>query len=194
MMDFYEENHQQYFNSTVSIDPGSFLEPFVGYLAPKATILDVGCGSGRDLRWLAKRGFASTGFEKSSNLARLARQHSACPVIEGDLHDYDFSQLSFSALVYVGSLVHLSHAELPVIFKRICGALAPRGHILVTLKEGAGTSASADGRVFTLWSAEDLEALFTSLGFQILDFSRQVSRLRPDDIWLGYVLRAGNGS
>lgn len=192
-MDFYEENHQKYFNSTVSIDPGSFLEPFTRYLAPGATILDVGCGSGRDLRWLAKRGFASTGFEKSPGLARLARRHAACPVIEGDFHDYDFSQLSFSALVFVGSLVHLYHTDFPVIFTKICGALAPKGHILVTLKEGAGTSTSADGRIFTLWSAVDLEVLFTSQGFQILDFSRQVSRLRPDDIWLGYVLRAGDG-
>jgi SAM-dependent methyltransferase len=101
--------------STVNIDPGSFLEPFARYLAPGATILDVGCGSGRDLRWFAKRGFASTGFENSPGLARLARQHAACPVIEGDFQDYDFSQLSYSGLVFVGSLVHLSHADFPVL-------------------------------------------------------------------------------
>jgi hypothetical protein len=45
MMDFYEENHQQYFNATVNIDPASFLIPFARYLAPGATILDVGLTS-----------------------------------------------------------------------------------------------------------------------------------------------------
>jgi SAM-dependent methyltransferase len=188
-MNFYEENHLTYFNSTVRIDPTSFLEPFARCLTPGATILDVGCGSGRDLRWFAERGFSPTGFEKSPSLARLARQHAGCPVVEGDFRDYDFSQLSFSALVLVGSLVHLSQAEFPIIFKRICQALASKGHILITLKEGVGTSTTADGRIFTLWSAMDLEGVFTSQGFQILDFSRQVSKLRPDDIWLGYVLR-----
>ncbi len=192
-MDFYEENHQQYFNSTVSIDPASFLEPFARCLAHNATILDIGCGSGRDLRWFAERGFSPTGFEKSPNLARLARQHAVCPVIEGDFRAFDFSQLSFSALVLVGSLVHLSHDEFPVILKRICKALRADGHILITLKEGVGTSTTADGRVFTLWSAADLEGVFTSQGFQILDISRQVSKVRPDDIWLGYVLRAMDG-
>jgi SAM-dependent methyltransferase len=154
-MNFYEENHLTYFTSTVSIDPASFLEPFARCLAPGATILDVGCGSGRDLLWFAERGFSPTGFEKSPNLARLARQHAACPVIEGDFRDFDFSQLSFSALVLVGSLVHLSPDEFPVIFKKIRRALAPEGHILITLKEGVGTSTTADGRVFTLWSATD---------------------------------------
>jgi len=192
-MDFYEENHLQYFHSTVRVDPASFLEPFARCLAPGATILDIGCGSGRDLRWLAERGFSPTGFERSPSLARLARQHAACPVIEGDFQDFDFSQLSFSALVLVGSLVHLPKAEFPEIFNKICRALAPEGHILITLKEGVGTSPTADGRVFTLWSATELEALFASRGFQVLDFSRQVSKLRADDIWLGYVLRAVNG-
>ena len=192
-MNFYEKNHITYFNSTVNIDPAAFLDPLAGVIAPKSTILDVGCGSGRDLLWLAEREFMPTGFEKSSNLARLARQHAACPVIEGDFRDFDFSQLSFAALVLVGSLVHLSQAEFPTIFEKICKALAPEGHILITLKEGVGTSSTADGRFFTLWSATDLEAVFTSQGLKILDFSRQVSRLRPDDIWLGYVLRAVNG-
>lgn len=192
-MNFYEENHVTYFNSTVNIDPAAFLEPFARYLAPKATILDVGCGSGRDLRWFAERGFAPTGFEKSPNLARLARQHAGCPVIEGDFRDFDFWQLSFSALVLVGSLVHLSQAEFPEIFKKICMALVPGGHILITLKKGVGISTAADGRVFTLWSAMELEALFTSQGLQILEFSRQVSKGRAGDIWLGYVLRAEDG-
>ena len=189
-MTFYEENHLTYYNSTVNIDPAAFLEPLIKVVAPKASLLDIGCGSGRDLRWLAGRGFLPTGFEKSPNLARLARQHAACPVIEGDFRVFDFSQLSFSALVLVGSLVHLSHEEFPVIFNRICKALIAGGHILITMKEGSGTSSTADGRIFTLWSATDLEVVFTSQRLEILDFSRQVSKLRSDDIWLGYVLRA----
>lgn len=194
MSNFYEENHQQYFDSTVGLDPSAFLKPLARLLDPQATILDIGCGSGRDLRWFARRGFQPTGFEQAPNLARLAREHADCPVIEGDFQRYNFSNLQFAALVFVGSLVHLPKEALPAILQSTCQALVPNGLILITMKEGNGTSSSADGRVFTLWSREEIEKIFAANNLHILDFSRQVSKLRPDDIWLGYVLRLNDGA
>jgi len=194
LSNFYEKNHQQYFDSTVGIDPTAFLEPLARLLEPQATMLDIGCGSGRDLRWLAKRGFHPTGFEKAPNLARLAREYSECPVIEGDFCRYDFLKLQFSALIFVGSLVHLPKKELPVILKSTCRALVPNGLVLMTIKEGDGTSSTPDGRVFTLWSRADIEKIFNADNLHILDFSRQISKLRSDDTWLGYVLRLSSGT
>jgi SAM-dependent methyltransferase len=189
---FYEENHQHYFNSTVGLDPSAFLEPFTSLLEPQATILDIGCGSGRDLRWFARLGFQPTGFEQSPSLARLAREHADCPVIEGDFHNYDFSKLQFSALVFVGSLVHLPKEELPVILYSTCKALVSNGLLLITMKEGGGTSSTADGRVFTLWSREEIEKVFIESNLYVIDFSRQISKLRQNDTWLGFVLRLKN--
>jgi SAM-dependent methyltransferase len=193
LSNFYEERHQEYFNSTVGLDPSAFLEPLAKLLDPQATILDIGCGSGRDLLWFARRGFQPTGFEQSPNLTCLARAHADCPVIEGDFNRYNFSNLQFSALVFVGSLVHLPKEALPDILQSTCQALVQNGLILITLKEGKGTSRAADGRVFTLWLREDIEKIFLANNLHIIDFSRQISKLRPDDIWLGYVLRLNNG-
>ena len=192
MDNFYEDNYQQYFDSTFGIDPSVFLAPLAKLLEPRATILDIGCGSGRDLLWFARHGFQPTGFEKSPSLAGLARKHANCPVIEGDFVSYNFSGLQFSALVFVGSLVHLSQKAFPTILTSTCQALISGGILLITLKEGQGASLSADGRVFTLWSRKDIEKIFASNNLDILDFSRQISKLRPDDIWLGYVLRSRN--
>ena len=192
MNNFYEENYQHYFNSTVDLDPSVFLEPFIRLLKPQETILDIGCGSGRDLRWFARMGFQPTGFEQSPSLARLAREHANCPVIEGDFHSYNFSQLQFSALAFVGSLVHLPKEDVPAILQSTCQALAPNGVILITMKEGKGTSSVADGRIFTLWLREEIEKIFAENNFRILDFSRQISKLRPEDMWLGYVLKLNN--
>ncbi len=193
MKNFYEENHQQYFNSTVGIDPSAFLNPLANLLKPQAAILDIGCGSGRDLRWFASRGFKPTGFEQAPKLASLAREHSNCPVIEGDFSHYNFSMLQFSALVFVGSLVHLPKETLPIILQSTCQALVADGLMLITMKEGRDSSGTDDGRVFTLWSREELEKIFAANNLHILDFSRQVSKLRANDIWLGYVLRYNDG-
>lgn len=189
MENFYEDRHQHYFDSTVDIDPSVFLEPLASRLKPQATILDIGCGSGRDLLWFARRGFRPTGFEQAPSLAELARKHSNCSVMEGDFSRFDFAELHFDALVLVGSLVHIFPEELPAILTRTCQALNSGGLLLITLKEGRGSSHAADGRVFTLWSTEDIENVFAACNLHILDFSRQISKVRHDDIWLGYVLR-----
>jgi len=92
--DYYEDNYYQaYHENTFLIDPTSFLEPFVESLHEGSLILDAGCASGRDLLWLKNRGFNVIGFEKSEQLARLARENAGCKVIEGDFEAYDFSEL-----------------------------------------------------------------------------------------------------
>ncbi len=189
MSSFYEKNHQNYFESTFEIDSDMFLSPLANHLETGDSILDIGCGSGRDLLWGVQQGYEAVGFEQSPGLAKLARKHSLCTVIEGDFSSYDFSKLSFTALVFVGSLVHLSKEELPIVLKSTIRALVPEGLIFITMKEGESSAKSDDGRVFILWSRKDLEHIFADQHLQILDFSRQTSKIRSDDVWLGYVLR-----
>ena len=193
MSDYYQSNAKQYCSETFSIDPTGFLGPLLNYLSPGASILDIGCGSGRDLLWLRNKGFQVTGFERATNLAELARQSSGCPVIDGDFDDFDFSLLNFDGLVLVGALVHVNHNELTKTLTNICKALKQGGHILITLKEGERVRQHEDGRLFFLWNDQQLRQIFTEIGLSVVDFSRQASKIRKDDVWLGYVLRWDNG-
>jgi len=189
MKDYYQENHKKYHEQTFDIDPASFLSPLVRCLTPGSSILDVGCGSGRDLRWLKDRGFRPTGFERSSGLAALARGHSGCPVLEGDFEGYDFSGMNVDAILLVGALVHVPHERFSKILSNIAKALNPEGHVLLTLKEGVKTREGAGGRVFYLWKDGAIRAVFEKLNLTVVDFSRQVSKIRTTDVWLGYALR-----
>ena len=192
MSDFYQNNYRAYHEKTFSIDPSSFLEPFASHLAEGSLILDVGCGSGRDLLWLKNRGFTVIGFERSKGLAELARENVGCEVIEGDFETFDFSTFSVDAIILIGAIVHLLHEELKMVLDHITCRLGEHGKALVTMKEGDGIFKDENGRVFYLWQDTELRDIFTDLGFKILDFSRQVSAIRPDDIWLGYVLEKRN--
>ncbi len=89
LMNYYKENPREYFERTFSIDPSSFLGPVAGRLSNGAMVLDVGCGSGRDLFWFKNKGFEVIGFERSAGLAKLAREHSGAEVREGDFETYD---------------------------------------------------------------------------------------------------------
>ncbi|MFH0783760.1 MAG: class I SAM-dependent methyltransferase [Pseudomonadota bacterium] len=195
MPDYYQANFKKYSSETFTIDPTSFLDPLLSYLPTGASILDIGCGSGRDLLWFKNKGFHTTGFERASHLAELARLLSGCPVIEGDFVNYDFSLIKVDSLILIGALVHVPHNDLAAILVNISKALKKQGgHILLSLKEGKGIRQHEDGRVFTLWTDRQLRRIFIERGFSVVDFSRQMSKISSDDVWLGYILRWHTGN
>ncbi len=189
MSDYYQVNAKHYYSETFSIDPTSFLGPLLNYLPAGASVLDIGCGSGRDLLWFRNKGFHATGFERAPRLAELAGRLSGCPVIEGDFVDYNFSNLMVDALILIGALVHLPHHDLAAILVNISKALKNGGYILLSLKEGEGLRQHKDGRAFSLWTDRQLRLIFKEGGFSVVDFSRQMSKISNDDVWLGYILR-----
>ena len=188
MSDYYIKHFQAYHQKTFFIDPSSFLEPLKNLLEPGCRILDIGCGSGRDMLWLKNHGFSVSGFERSAGSAELARQNTGCDIIEGDFEDVDFAELPSDAVLLAGSLVHVPHDKMPAVFKHVTTGLRPGGKVLITLKQGKGKTSDDHGRVFYYWQESDLEAIFTELGFLVLNFSKQVSKVNAHDVWLGFVL------
>jgi SAM-dependent methyltransferase len=187
--DFYQQQYLAYHDKTFSIDPTSFLEPLIRHLKPGESILDVGCGSGRDLKWLKGRGFDVTGFERCKGLAVLARENASCTVIEGDFEAYDFSTMQVDALVLCGALVHIPHERFEKVLKNIVRALKPDGKLLVSLKQGQGSSLDGDGREFYYWQAPELDAIFAKHGLSVLKVHTNISKVNQKDTWLSYVLR-----
>jgi len=189
MLEFYNNNAEEYGKTTFAVDPTPFLSPLVSKLPPASSILDLGCGAGRDLLWLHKRGFSTCGLEQAPNLLKLARKNSGCKIIEADLTKFDFSKLSFDALIAIGSLVHLPYLQFPNVLMSVIRAVNNAGFVLLTLKEGEGCKESSDGRKFYLWQVEQLDAIFQNCGLRVMSFTRQVSQVRNSDIWMTYLLQ-----
>ena len=193
MSDYYQKKFKQYHKKTFNIDPSSFLLPLSEKLSPGASVLDIGCGSGRDLRWFRQRGFEVVGFERSPGLAGLTRKNAECEVIEGDFETYDFSGLSVDAIMLVGALVHLPHSKVSEVLNSINRALKDDGNILLSLKKGAGNTSDSHGRVFYLWNDGELRDLFKGLDLDVIDYFQQSSKIGTDEVWIGYVLeKAGH--
>ena len=47
--------------------PSDWVRRFAGLIRPGGTVLDLACGSGRHLRWLAAQGFAVTGVDRDAD-------------------------------------------------------------------------------------------------------------------------------
>ncbi|VFQ43599.1 class I SAM-dependent methyltransferase [Desulfoluna butyratoxydans] len=192
--DYYEQEAQRFFDATVNIDPTPILTPLAEALLPGARILDIGCGSGRDLLWLKERGFYPHGLEPSPALAALAETHSGCPVTVGELTTTDFLDRPWDGILVSGVLVHLPHGTVPGHLLRLAGALADGGRLYVSVKEGKGEGTDADDRSFYYWQDDDFRQVAQGAGLSVLSMSRSASARGNADIWLGYLLKAEGGT
>lgn len=197
MNDYYKDKYLAYHRKTFLVDPSLFLAPFVSKLKKGCHVLDLGCGSGRDLLWLKKRGFKVTGFERSKGLADLAKKNADCEVIEGDFETYDFSQITVDAILMSGSFVHIPHSRLAKVLRNITRALHPVPPMeihrpmlaYISLKQGSGAISDEEGRKFYLWKEPALSKLLVGVGFEVIDLSISESAVDKKDTWLGYVLK-----
>ena len=187
MTDYYHAHFHDYFNRTVSVDSALFLKPFTQMLRPGASVLDIGCGSGRDLLWLKRQGFRATGFERSAGLAALARRHSGCEIIEGDFEVFDFSKFSFEAILASGALVHIPHLRLADVLTNIKQALGPSGIFYLSVKQGENTRTDSLGRTFYFWRDQDIRTIFLQIRMNVIFFSVSRSALNSPDLWLSYI-------
>lgn len=130
-------------------------------LAPTASILDVGCGTGRHSVELARRGFAVTGLDLS--LEMLARAETAADVagvhaewIHCDATSFSFPKRFDAAICLCeGSLGLLGQADDPIrqplsILCNISRSLKPQAGFLATVLSAA--------RMLRLHSNDDVSA------------------------------------
>ena len=99
-------------------------------LPEHARILDAGCGSGRNMLELARRGTVS-GVEVSDTSAELARERHAGEVISGSVVQMPFASESFDLAVCLDVLEHLED-DLAAM-QELRRVVAPDGSLLVTV-------------------------------------------------------------
>lgn len=142
----YEENPFTK-NTTEEVDFLLSLYP----LKPGATILDIGCGTGRHSIELAKRGYKMTGLDLSEKMLEVAKQNAASvsELEEGsiewlhlDAKEFALDKLFDAAICLCeGALGLIEKGENPVqhdlsIYRNIARHLKPNAPLVVTCLNG----------------------------------------------------------
>src|SRR6476659_11276743 len=69
---------------------------------PRFTILDFGCGPGRDLKVVAELGHIAVGLEGAAHFADMARAYSGCEVWQQDFLKLDLPNNYFDGVFAKG--------------------------------------------------------------------------------------------
>jgi len=167
---------------TYSDDPDAFAAfgasavagPFAAFealLQPSSTVLDAGCGPGRNLARLAERGHRGVGVDLNRDFVDRARTHG--PVILGDLRALPLIAASFDAVWASASLIHLPYEDAAVALGELARVARTGAPISVSVKT-AGVTGWADDmpigrRWFSIWTPGDFAGAVEEAGLSVED-------------------------
>lgn len=164
---FYGRNADAYARATMALSMEDWIRRFSEMLPPCATVGDLGCGGGRDLKEFRRRGFSAIGMDRSEPMVRIAKANSAAPVLLGDLRALPFSSRSFDGLWISASLPHLRRLDIGISLNEAHRTLRRPGILFASVKVGRGQRRDPDGRWFTYFSKRQFSEIVRSAGFAI---------------------------
>ena len=103
--------------------PSEWIVRWSHLLAPGSTVLDVACGQGRHMQWLAELGHAVTGVDRSSEAIEAASAFGHTLIADIESGPWPFAGQSFGAVVVTNYLWRPRMAD-------IVAAVAPGGVLL----------------------------------------------------------------
>lgn len=166
-IDYYNKYAAKEFEETVNQDMSEIMREFLNYLEEGDTILDLGCGSGRDSLTLYELGYDVTPLDASSEMCKLAEIHTGLDVLQMTFEQIDFDDV-FDGIWACASLLHTPKKELSGILTKIARALNEKGILYMSFKLGDFEGFRGE-RYFSDFTSDSISQLLRENGrFEIL--------------------------
>jgi SAM-dependent methyltransferase len=189
----YEANAKSFWEGTRGHDVTQNYAALLGKLegAPPFSILDVGCGPGRDLAYFRSLGHEAVGVEGCVAFAEMARQQTGSEILEQDFISLALPRARFDGVFANASLFHVPSKELPHVLSEIRACLKPRGVFFSSNPRGDNTEGWNGDRYGCYWDRETWSKFVVAAGFEeITHYYRPEGRPRDEQPWLATVWRA----
>jgi SAM-dependent methyltransferase len=154
------------------------------------SILDFGCGPGRDLAYFQSLGHVVVGLDGCPAFCEMARKYSGCEVLEQDFLALALPAARFDGIFANASLFHVPAADLPRVLGELRDALKPRGVLFSSNPRGHNEEGWHGERYGCYWDLEHWRAVVTAAGFEeIAHYYRPPGKPREEQPWLATVWR-----
>ena len=185
------------YESVVSSLSDSFGEAFKS----KSRLLDIGCGSGRDLALLSSLGHECFGVDATPEFVALSQSlhpelkgkvlHAALPIFEPPFGG-DFDGILCSAV-----LMHIAESELVPAALSIKRCLKNHGRLLYSVPckrlDVVTENRDANGRLFVPDQSDRLQKIFEQLGFNLISTWNNADSLGRDSVeWISVLMELTN--
>jgi 2-polyprenyl-3-methyl-5-hydroxy-6-metoxy-1,4-benzoquinol methylase len=121
--------------ATLSEDIHPLFAPFLAaHTFPVKRVLDIGCGTGKYLKYLHDAGFETYGIDSSETALRLTKETVPASQVEyAEMFTYKFPENTFGLIVSVSTIQHGMKPEISSLVQKVHRALADDGRVFITI-------------------------------------------------------------
>lgn len=192
----YELNAESFWEGTRDHDVSQNIAALLRHIEARApfSILDLGCGPGRDLKRFVEAGHEAVGLEGAPRFVDMARAYSGCEVLHQDFLALALPAARFDGIFANASLFHVPSAELPGVLAALHASLKPRGVLFCSnprAPEGDGLREGWSGdRYGSYYDLAAWRGVVSAAGFEELEhYYRPAGLARAQQPWLATVWR-----
>jgi SAM-dependent methyltransferase len=188
----YDERAEDFWEGTRDHDVSQNVAALLRYIEgePPFTILDLGCGPGRDLKAFADLGHIAVGVEGAPRFAVMARAHSGCDVWQQDFLKLDLPENRFDGVFANAALFHVPSQELPRVLLDLRATLKPGGVLFSSNPHGPNEEGWNRGRYGAYHDIEKWRRYLSAAGFvELTHYYRPAGVPRERQPWLASVWR-----
>ena len=189
-INYYNQNAENFIANTQNADMHPTQERFLRLLDANTSILDFGCGSGRDTKYFLEKGYRVTATDGSSELCRLASEFTGIKVKEMLFQELD-AMNQYDGIWACSSILHLPKKELLPVIQKMCEALKDNGIIYTSFKYG-DFEGERNGRYFTDFTEKTFREYIEKVPELTIEEAWITSDVRPgrgEEKWLNLILR-----
>ena len=188
----YQQSAEGFREGTRDHDVSQNIDALLRHIqgTPPFTILDFGCGPGRDLQTFTRLGHIAVGLDGTERFTQMAREDSGCEVLHQDFLKLDLPAGRFDGIFANASLFHVPTQELGQVLGKLHATLKPGGVLLSSNPRGDNREGWNGERYGAYHDLENWRAMLMAAGFAELEHYYRPAGL-PRDLqpWLVSVWR-----
>ena len=191
---YYNEHAEDFFAGTLDHDVRQNRAALLQFIegTPPFTLLDFGCGPGRDLKVFRAQGHMAVGLEGAARFAEMARSYSGCEVWQQDFLALDLPANHFDGVFANASLFHVPSQALPRVLSELHATLKPRGVLFSSNPRGNNDEGWNRERYGAYHDLASWRSFMTAAGFvELMHFYRPPGLPIEQQSWLASVWRKG---
>jgi SAM-dependent methyltransferase len=191
-LEYYNRSAEEFREGTRDHDVSQNIAAMLRYIEgePPFTILDFGCGPGRDLKALATLGHIAIGLEGAARFAAMARTHSGCEVWQQDFLKLDLPESRFDGVFANATLFHVPSQEMPRVLRELRACLKPGGVLFSSNPRGHDEEGWSYGRYGVYHDLETWRRHLSAARFvELAHYYRPDGLPRERQPWLASVWR-----